>query len=283
MAVAGEKLDAVAEAVDGFHAAHACPLVVSEIGHGFGFVDPGIPDYGVIGAVLLDADATSGGRVLNLGGAIRVHINPIGFCGEINGTGLNFVGAVFEFVQIGGSLQAFDLRDFGVGHIKITVQSIFESAGAVAVVDGFQFEGEAVADGDAVFHSKAGGDHFALVTFRGEAQTQTAASILKHGGFQWRPGTKSRHPVGGKLVIVLIRTKPGPTNGNTAPDGLTVGKMTFFTHPQNGLFSYRLKGGDMGTVQIDGGGRSLSFELKTGEVPFTGSRLEMAGNCKGGE
>src|SRR5262249_9243879 len=68
----------VLEGVGGLDADHGDPLVLAEVGHGPGLVDPRVPDDGARGARLGDGDAPVPARVLHGDRGVRAQVDPVG-------------------------------------------------------------------------------------------------------------------------------------------------------------------------------------------------------------
>ena len=65
-----------------FNTHHSWPFVVAEIGHRFGFGDPGIPNHGGVRSGFADDDCACQQRIVDGAWSGGVQINAIGFIGE---------------------------------------------------------------------------------------------------------------------------------------------------------------------------------------------------------
>ena len=65
MGLVGGEGDGGLGDVAGFDAEHVGPFVVAEVGHGFGFGDPRVPDDGVFGVLFGDGDFAGFGGVFD--------------------------------------------------------------------------------------------------------------------------------------------------------------------------------------------------------------------------
>ena len=125
MGLVGEEGEGVVEGVGGFDAEHGGPGVVVEIGHGFAFVDPGIPEDGGEGAGFVGDDAAVPGGIFESDGGGGVEIDAIGFLGDGDGDGrLGEAGVVLRFGDVGAVVEAKDADLMDVADVEIGVQGV---------------------------------------------------------------------------------------------------------------------------------------------------------------
>src|SRR6267378_1292349 len=121
--------DGVVTDVAGFHADKLAPLAGAQVGHGFRFFGPGIPDNGIAGVFLGDKHAATGCGIFDLNRSQGVAVNAIGFRGE------HYVASVMLFalgiglIEIGDAVQAAQPDGFDVADEEVGMESFFETEG----------------------------------------------------------------------------------------------------------------------------------------------------------
>ena len=108
----GGEGDGVGGDVAGFDAEHVGPFFVAEVGHGFGFGDPGVPDDGVFGILFGDGDFALFCGVFDGDGGGGVEVDAVGFARDGDGALLGFFFHGVGFVDVLGLVEAEGMRTF---------------------------------------------------------------------------------------------------------------------------------------------------------------------------
>ncbi len=124
--------------VAGFDAEHVGPFVIAEIGHGFGFGDPGVPDDGGVGVLFGDGDFSLFEGIVDGGGGGGVEVDAVGFGGDGDVAVLYFFLGAVHFVEIANTIEACDGERLDVADAEIGVEGFLRGQRGGAGVGEFE-------------------------------------------------------------------------------------------------------------------------------------------------
>ena len=246
--MAGGKGDFVFADVAGFHANHAAVFFIAEIGHGFGFGDPWVPDHAGGGAGFFHQDFPAEVGIVDFHGAGGVGEDTVDFGTDAEGVaGFLFAGEVIHLVDVGVAFETGDGNLADIADGKISVEAVFDGNGAVAgIIGGRELHREFVGDADDEFGAEVlpfrpGGG-------RGKGKEKNDGAVGNGGGFDELPTGGAGEAVGD---IAIAAAEPGETDGDAAANGFIRGEKALGAHEEERRFAIFLERGDVGAMSVD--------------------------------